>query len=137
MEIQKPTKAELKPLYTEAMQGQAEEEWFKKILSSIAEILRKTPLRYRGYGPFWWVVKKALLDHGYAEFGEHLDQEWLESLECGEPAYDLLCAWWYEEMRFGVGQMIMGPYHSLVGADGESFEYVSGDDEMEMKATIT
>ena len=134
MDIQKPTKAELKPLYDEAMQGQTEEEWFKKILSSIAGILRKAPLRYRGYGPYWWLVKKSLIDHGYTEFGGHLDQEWLESLECGDPVYDLLCAWWYEEMRFGVGQMIMDPFHSLVGADGEPFEYASGDEEMETKA---
>ena len=133
MNIRKPTKAELQPLYTEAMQGQTEAEWFKKILSSIAGILRKTPLRYRGYGPFWWLVKKSLIDHGYAEFGGHLDSEWIESLECGDPAYDLLCAWWYEEMRFAPGQMIMDPFHSLVDIDGEPFEYASSDEEMEMQ----
>ena len=136
MQIQKPTEADLKPLYTEALQGQTEESWTEKILSSIAGILRKSPLRYRTYGPFWWLVKEALIDHGYTEFGEHIDIEWLNDLETGDRVYDLLLAWVYEEGRFSVGQMITDPYHSLICADGEPFEYVSGDEEMELKAVV-
>jgi hypothetical protein len=133
MDIQKPTRDELEHLRAAALEGQTENEWVKKILSSIAGILRETPLRYRGYGPYWWIVKKALIDNECLEFGEHLDREWLESLGHDDLVFDLLCAWWYEEMRFAPGQIITDPYHSLLNAEGEPFEYVSGDEEMERR----
>jgi hypothetical protein len=138
MQIQKPTKEELTPLFIEATENQTAQQWEQRLIQAIALILRKRPLRYRTYGPYWWVVKRALIDAGVTDFGDHIDQEWFDAVDYGDPAYNLLAAWAYEDTRFSVtGQMIENPYHVLVDADGEPFEFVAGDEEMEARSVVS
>ncbi len=134
MEIQKPTKDELTPLFLEATEGQSGEQWEKRMVDAIAGILRDRPLRYRTYGPYWWVVKRALIDHGVADVGDHIDKEWFEAMDYGDPALNLLAAWAYEDARFASGQMIENPYHVMMQDDGDAIEYACNDEEMEARA---
>jgi len=134
MRIQQPTKDELTPFFIEATANQTAAEWETKMLSGIAGILRKQPLRYRTYGPYWWLVKAILIDHGITDFGGHIDQEWFDALDYGDPVYNLLAAWAYEDTRFMPGQMAENPYHALETEDGDSIDYTSGDEEMEIRA---
>ena len=134
MIIQKPTKEALTPLFIEATENQTAKEWEKRLIDGIADILRKRPLRYRTFGPYWWGVKAAMIEQGITEFGSHIDKEWLEDLGYGDSAYNLLAAWAYEDTRFAGGQMIENPYHVLMAGDGEAVEYACNDEEMEAKA---
>jgi hypothetical protein len=134
MQIQKPTKEELTPLFIEATENQTAQKWEQRLIQAIADILRERPLRYRTYGPYWWVVKRALIDAGVTDFGDHIDQEWFDALNYGDPAYNLLAAWAYEDARFAGGQMIENPYHTLTDADGEAIEYACNDEQMEAMA---
>jgi hypothetical protein len=104
------------------------------MVDAIAKILRDRPLRYRTYGPYWWVVKRALIDAGVTDFGDHIDLEWFDALNYGDPAYNLLAAWAYEDARFASGQIIENPYHVMIQADGEAIEYACDDEEMEAQA---
>lgn len=132
--IQKPTKDELTPLFIEATQNQKAEEWEQKLIDGIVGILHANPLRYRCYGPYWWLLKSVLIDRDVMDFGNHVDREWFESLDYGDPGYNLLASWVYEDTRFGTGQMITNPYHVLTDQDGESFEFACNDEEMEALA---
>ena len=58
--------------------------------SGCVKMLLASPQQYRSYGPFWWQLKRELLAQGYAQFGEHLDAEWLEHTEYGDPILNLL-----------------------------------------------
>ena len=35
---------------------------------AIATNIKAKPIRYRGYGPYWWALKRALIENGY-DFG--------------------------------------------------------------------
>ena len=78
--LYKPTVESLEALKKEAFQGGAvsPEEWRAKVASGCVKMLLASPQQYRSYGPFWWQLKRELLAQGYAQFGEHLDAEWLE-----------------------------------------------------------
>lgn len=43
-------------------------------LSVIADRLKKDPIRYRDYGPYWWALKDLLNKNGY-DYGQQSDEE--------------------------------------------------------------
>jgi hypothetical protein len=50
-------------------------------LSVINDRLRKDPLRYLDYGPYWWSLKRELVDAGY-DYGSDDDPE-IREVYCG------------------------------------------------------
>jgi hypothetical protein len=134
MDIQKPTEEQLRPLINEACVNQTAEEWIEKILEAIKSVIQKKPLRYRGYGPYWWLIKKMLIDRSFLEFGEHLDREWVDALDYGSDKLNLAAAFAYEDARFETVN-IYGDTHTMATATG-SVEYISADKEMEVMALI-
>ncbi len=101
---------------------------------AIADMLKKNPMQYRSYGPYWWVVKKILLSFGEDYFGSFLDAEWVEKVTYGDPVWDLLAAWSYSEYALDNG-LIYSNGHPVVfiNDDGESEEeaYTLVDDDIE------
>lgn len=134
MDIYKPTEDDLRPLLEQATAKQSVDKWMEKFLAGTKRILLANPLRYRGYGPYWWPLKKLYLDRDDHSFGEFVDQQWLATMAYAKPEFTLLAAFAYEEMRT-TKNFIDDPYHVLDNPDGsDSVEYASNDPEMEMMA---
>jgi hypothetical protein len=124
----KPTKEDLKPLLDQIGDLAS---WELKFIKSLNGFLEKNPLRYRGYGPYWWLVKQALIEHGINQFGDELDNAAAESMDYGNRAINLVAAHAYSEITFDQGLMTSNS-HQMETTDGESIEYIVADDEMEM-----
>jgi len=125
--IYKPTKEDLQPLIEQVGDLVT---WEQKFVKALADFLAKNPLRYRGYGPYWWLVKQALIEHGETQFGDHVDAQMVEALDYGERTSNLIAAFTYSEGMFDLGKMT-DSYH-MIDDDGEQREYIIADDEMEI-----
>ena len=131
-EVYKPAVEDLKPLFEQAIAGQDKGKWIDGFLRAAKTILLNTPLRYRAYGPYWWLLKNEYLKGDDLSFGDSMDQEWLSSLGYGETEWNLLAAFAYEEERI-TKNLVDDPFHTLETADGDdSVEYASNDPDMEM-----
>lgn len=132
MELEKPTTEELDRLIEQGAGGRSDEDWAAGLLGGIKAFLIKNPKRYRGYGPFWWLIKKELVAAGDLTFGEELDRAWIEALDYGETKYNLAAAFLYEDARFEHTN-ILEATHQMMGIDGEPVDFVSADEDMELR----
>ena len=140
----KPTEGEIKLLRDAATKSGAvdEREWVKTHCRLLAGLLKKDPLRYRGYGPYWPAVKKALIDAGYQDFGDSVDLEWFERIDYGKTFYNLLAAWMYQENAANSGLIYSDAHIATFEEEEEEsgetitveMEYFAADDDMELMA---
>lgn len=72
--------------------GTSETEWRAKYLKTVNKWLTDDPRRYRGFGYFWWGLKKALLNAGYAPFGDFIDKEYLALTDYGNDTDNIIAA---------------------------------------------
>lgn len=134
MKIYKPDVSALQPLIDEATENQTIEQWITKLLAAIKSVLIKSPERYRSYGPYWWLVKKMFIDRKDTSFGDHIDKVWYEAMDYGYDKFNLVAAFAYADNRFEIGLM-KDSYHTMEDEEsGDSIEFISGDEEMEMIA---
>jgi len=134
MEIYRPTVQDLQLLLDQATENQDKEKWIDGFLRVAKTILLKNPLRYRAYGPYWWLLKNEYIKRDDLSFGAFIDREWFESLDYGATEWNLLAAFAYEEMRI-TKNLIDDPFHIMDMLDGDdSIEYASNDPEMETMA---
>jgi hypothetical protein len=133
--IIKPEKDQVEELIKVAMNGLTTtiREWESNFSASLVEFLQKNPLRYRGFGPYWWLVKRALIDRGHLEFGDFIDAEVYEAFDYGKPSINLAAAFSYSEERFSLGSMYESR-HAIEHEDGDTTEYVLVDEDMELLA---
>ena len=131
--LYKPTVESLESLKKEAFQGGAvsSDEWRAKVASGCVQLLLASPQQYRSYGPFWWQMKRELIAQGYSQFGDHLDAEWLELTEYGDPVLNLLAcivhANWAIEQAFIQDD----------GSEPDIQEYVLIDEDLEIRTAGT
>lgn len=135
MSIYTPSEQDLQPLYAEAMANQTVDQWIAKLLKGIKSILERDPARYRAYGPYWWLVKKAFVDRDDFTFGESLDAEWVEAMDYGKPELNLLAAWAYEDVQISRG-LTYESIHTLEDGEGEAVEFLSADEDMEIRGAL-
>lgn len=131
--IVKPTEADLAPLITEALELQTLTQWKAKFVATLSDFLTKNPLRYRSFGPWWWLVKNELIKSGFLEFGDDVDAEWVEALDYGRIELNLLAAHGYADWRLEEGAMHEA-MHTLELTDGEMLDYLISDTDMEQRA---
>ena len=93
------------------------EEWAKGYLAETIELLEVCPEYYRAFGPFWWLVKRAMNDCNYYEFGDVVDREWFEALDYGDEKLNLLAACLYYKQQSEQGDLTE-QQHILEGSDG-------------------
>lgn len=137
MDIYKPSEEDLAPLLAEATANRTIDEWMDKYLNGLKTILLKNPLRYRPYGPYWWILKKVYIDRGDLSFGDYIDLEWFQGLDYGKAEMNILAAHAYEDVRTTTNFMD-DPFHVMSSPDGgDSIEFASNDPEMEMMAAAT
>ena len=106
------------------------QDWQARYLDGVSALLQANPRQYRSYGPFWWLLKRALIDSGRIKFGQHLDAEWLEATEYGDPAMNLMATFVYGEYAINHG-LIYSSEHAIGYLDGEVDTYVLADEDME------
>lgn len=135
----KPDVSEIEQFRFEATDGGkvSEEDWVKENCRIVHKIVARDPKRYRAYGPYWWIVKRALIANGYDDFGDHVDAEWVEQCDYGKDFYNLIAAWMYQERALDFG-LIYSNAHTVEfepeedGMERDVGEYVLTDDEMEL-----
>lgn len=136
MDIYKPAVQDLQPLFEQATASQDKEKWIDRFLEAAKTILLKDPLRYRAYGPYWWLLKNEFIKRDDLSFGESIDREWIDTLDYGATEWNLLSVFAYEEVRI-TKNLIDDPFHVMETPDGDdSVEFASNDPEMEMMAIL-
>lgn len=131
--IEKPSRNDLDQFLESFLAGIDAEQWHKGVLVGLKAFFQKNPLRYRSYGPYWWLIKKAFIDAGDFTYGQALDEKWIAELGYSDPIYDLAAAIFYEDARFGYINTL-DAHHQMADGAGESVEYVSNDDDMEIRS---
>lgn len=134
--ISKPSADDLAPLLAAGTKNGAISEgvWRANLLSSLAGLLTRNPLHYRCFGPYWWVVKDLLREHGEGgQFGDSMDAEWRENMDYGSPTLNLLAAFAYYDAAFDKG-LLLSNTHGVFYENGESGDYVLIDEDMETLA---
>lgn len=116
-------------------------EWRGRMLGNISKLLTDQPLRYRSYGPYWWPLKKMLVESGETRFGIELDQEWIEALGYGDDDINLMAAHVYSDQRFEQGAMFAAEHEMELRHDdeagteeGDAIVFVSADEAMEIRS---
>lgn len=125
-----PTNAELAPLLAEATANKEEEAFIASHLAGIVQVLGQDPRQYRSYGPYWWPVKAMMAERGIELAGDTLELGTLQHYTLSTPALTLCAAWAYRQDRIEEGK-IRTASHQLELAEGELYEYVLVDEDME------
>lgn len=108
-------------------------EWAAGYLAKLPDFLENNPGFYRAFGPYWWLVKKALVDHKVFEFGDEVDREWFEALDYGDEGLNLLAAFAYYEERYSQGALTE-QQHIIDDLEAvDSIEYLIEDADMEQR----
>ena len=132
MKIEKPKESDLQSLVDLGAMGTTEADWIEKLLSAIRAQLVKSPIRYRGYGPYWWPLKKMFIDREDYEFGEYIDAAWLKATDYGQEKFNMAAAFLYVDTRFEHTN-IYEPHHQMNDEDGEPIDFISNDEDMEIR----
>jgi hypothetical protein len=120
---------QLRSLIEEATIDQSEEQWHVQFMQSVAGLIEKRPIVYRSFGPFWWTLKKYLLDGGLI-VGEPVDAELFDQVTMGSQTLDLAAAFAYHDWT--TSNMTSADTVRQVETDeGETIEYPVIDEEFE------
>ena len=109
--------------------------WAQGYLAGIKSMLLVDPARYRGFGPYWEAVKGAFISHDDFTFGDSVNMETFQAVDYGSDDLNLAAAYLYE----GEAVSAMRQYekqHLLEDVDGNSFDWFSGDEEMEIRVAM-
>lgn len=75
---------------------------------ALAENIKSKPIRYRGYGMYWWALKELLIKYGYdfgiAGFGSSDDKDMANRYRMATDEETIVAAdtFWYEMVRTNV-----------------------------------
>ncbi len=131
MIINKPTESDLKPFLDEATKNKPIADWIPKFLKNLRKLLLENPQYYRGYGPYWWALKKELVNAGFLDFGDEIDMEWLAAVDYERTEYNLLAGFAYLESMFDLGKQAE-PVHTIDLENGETIEFLATDSDMDI-----
>ena len=133
-ELHKPSTEDLNALAMEALAGgKSVEAWTAQFIEGNRNILKANPRSYRGYGPFWWLIKKVMIDRGVTDVGDHVDAEGFAAFDYGDTMHNLLAAFLYNDYAVGNG-LIYASDHTIGYTDGEQGTYTLCDEDMERRA---
>ena len=116
-----------------AKQFATQSTWVNKMVSSFASIVRRRPLAYRSFGPFWWPLKAMMIKSGEMQ-GEAPDPELIAQVTTGNPALDIAAAWSQHEAYSS--QLLAGSTFTVDTESGDTVQYLLCDDEMEGRAAL-
>jgi hypothetical protein len=128
------TEQDLIPIIKEATSDCDEELWATRFLAGAASLLKRNPVMYRSFGPFWWPLKKYLQDSGLNS-GEPVDDELFDQVTMGSKSLDIAAAYAYHDWSTS-NMSIKDTVHIVQSSDGEDVEYQVIDDEFEALITL-
>lgn len=129
MKIARYDVADLQRLIAEEV---GEGDFVAPYLKGVAATLIQAPEQYRGFGPYWWPLKRLLIDAGYVEFGDEIeDEDTADTLTYPSPAMTVAAAYTFSEHAMGAG-MQYSSGHTVMQDDGEQGTYWIGDETMEI-----
>ena len=117
MTIWKPKAEDLQPSISQAKASN--KDWVSKYLSGIVSL-----------------IKKALIDRGETTFGAEIDREVFEALDYGNEEQNIAAAYAYENERTEGSLNVYDDSHMLEDGNGEPYEYVTGDSEVDAMAQV-
>jgi hypothetical protein len=124
------TPEQLATVIAEGTQGFANNnQWINSLLNGIATLVKRSPIAYRSFGPFWWPVKKMLLNAELLN-GEEVDQALIDQVSMGSAELDLAAAFSFQEWT-NDNQLASNNVFSVTTEDGGSDDYTLIDEEME------
>lgn len=109
---------------------------------TIAESVRRDPESYKGFGPYWWSVKKLMLLQGILEFGSFIDRKWLRRCDYGNEFDNIFAAWLYYGQSLEEGRVydrehtvyFMQTAGSMASYISETYRLLDRDMEMYLSA---
>jgi hypothetical protein len=111
------TKPDLQNALFEALDNnKSEAEFVQRFAANVGKILKRKPQNYRYFGPYWWPLKKIMIEQGVPGIDDFIDQEWLERADFNDQALNCVAAWAMQETR--MAQMEM-PANSVLLEDDE------------------
>jgi hypothetical protein len=124
-----------------ATAGIDKDAWKTKIMAGLKTLLKQYPARYRGFGPYWWGLKKCFLDAGDDALGDSIDAEGIEAFDFEDEAHAILAAVMFEDNESAYGRVGKGGENTHIldipgTIDGGTFEYTVIDEDMERMAAI-
>jgi len=123
------TEQALIPIIEEGSSDSDEEQWAAGFLASAAGLLKRNPVMYRSFGPFWWPLKKYLQDGGL-NGGEPVEDELFDQVTMGSKSLDIAAAYAYHDWTIS-NMGTTNTVHIVQSTDGEDVEYQVIDDEFE------
>lgn len=103
--------------------------WVEAFLQGVSTQVKRNPLSYRSYGPFWWPLKKLMQDRDLIG-GEPVDADEVARISLGDAAHDVAAAFAFQENAHA--NLTAGNTTFTVDTeDGDTIDYVLGDDDME------
>jgi hypothetical protein len=126
--IEKPTKEDITDAIKSIVAGDLT-TWMNIVLPLTAKHLKINPIQYRNYGPYWWVIKKAMLDAGFAPFGQDIDIEMFEAMTDSDTAFSVFRAMLYYD--YSTENDFIGRATHTIVDNGEDVEYTLFDNDAE------
>lgn len=129
------TPDQLSALIAEGSAGFASRgQWINKMRASFAGVVNRRPLAYRSFGPYWWPLKRLLIEGG--ELQAELPAPDLEAeVSLGDAALNIAAAFAYQDAATD-NLTAMNTTHTVDTEDGDTRDYVVIDDEMEGRAAL-
>jgi hypothetical protein len=128
------TEQDLIPIIEEAASDCDEEQWADRFLAGAAGLLKRNPVMYRSFGPFWWALKKYFQD-SELNSGEPVDDELFDQVTMGSKTLDIAAAYAYHDWSTS-NMSTTNTVHIVQSSDGEDVEYQVIDDEFEALITL-
>lgn len=130
MKIETPTREEVAQVISDTVKNGDLEQWSKRIINSAIKHLKENPDQYRNYGPYWWTLKKAIVESGFGLFGEDYDAEMVDAVsQDGDNPFALFLSMIYYD--YSMENMFIGQSNHMIAVDGEDREYIISDNDIE------
>lgn len=130
-DIAKPTAEDLQQYIAESLaEGKTIQEMVTSFMPVLSKHLLSNPIQYRNFGPWWWVIKKRMIDAGYMPFGPEFDAEMVEAMTYPENAEMSVIA----GMAYYEGSLenqFVGQATHVIVDNGEDVEYLVYDADAE------
>ncbi|KJV08085.1 hypothetical protein [Methylocucumis oryzae] len=111
------------------------EAFVKKFVTNVGKILAKTPKTYRYFGPYWWSLKKLMIQHNIPGVDDFIDATLVEKTNLGTPELTCVAAWSFQEERISSMELPVNKV-LLEDNDGNITEYVLNDEFMELRIAV-
>ncbi len=129
--IEKPSAEYLQAMIDREVGAKDRKQWQADFIKSVAIFLQRNPLRYRGFGPYWWNLKRIMIDRGHSKFGDFIDAEMADLFDYSDDGLNIAAAYAYSEEMLNTGRMFDSK-HFIDHEDGEVSEYIIADETMEL-----